>query len=203
MVERDGEGLLYMETRTLLDENTSYTISFFPGIVDINGLILEDTTKIEFKTEKNTYASGTVVDNFEAYFGWKNPFQNETSTGLTEDGTSFTLSSAKVISGTFSGKLEYEFSSDTGGVCRLENEERISIPNKSESEFGIWIYGDFSFNDVVWIYNVSLRFAHFFCSSYNYLAFTVYTGVVFYFAGIEPAMARTFVGFFAYHALCQ
>ena len=111
-----------------------------------DGLILEDTTSIQFKTEEETYSSGTIVDDFEVRFGWLDPKNTPTTSGINEENTSFELSTTKKISGSYSGKLKYEFTEDSGGICRLQNEERIEIITNPESEFGLWIFGDYSFN---------------------------------------------------------
>ncbi len=152
--EKDGRGVLVMEPRPEFNKNTNYYISLFPGIKDQNGLTLADTLTIHFKTVEEVYDSGNIVDDFETLFGWVDPDNNPTTKGTDARNTYFAQSSFKQISDTYSGKLEYIFVSDTGGVCHLKNEEGLSIANNPDSEFGLWIFGDYSQNLLEFGFNV-------------------------------------------------
>ncbi|NOX90762.1 MAG: T9SS type A sorting domain-containing protein [Calditrichaeota bacterium] len=144
--EKEGRGVLVFEPRQPLKKNMRYTIRFFPGIEDMEKLALPDTLTINFKTTLEGYGGGKVLDDFETNFGWTDPDNNADTQGTNPDGTNFDITRTKKVNGTYSGRLEYSFKVDSGGVCRLPNEERIRIPVSGGTNFGIWIYGDFSHN---------------------------------------------------------
>ncbi len=146
LYEKEGHGVMVFEPREPLKSNRHYTIEFYPGIEDNDHLFLPDTLTITFKTSPKNYGSGKVVDDFETNFGWIDPDNNTITTGTDADATKFDISRLKYISGTYSGKLNYTFSVDSGGVCCLLNEEGLTIPDISSSTFGLWVYGDFSHN---------------------------------------------------------
>jgi hypothetical protein len=143
---KNGKGVIVLEPRIELTKNSQYTLYFYPGIKDMEGLAVLDTIAITFKTELRPYASGTVVDDFEINFGWVDPDTDPVTSGTDDEKTTFSLSAFKEISGTYAGKLEYTFVSYSGGICRLKNQEGLKITSESSSEFGIWIFGDFSHN---------------------------------------------------------
>ncbi len=144
--EKNGNGLIVMETRAVLKKNSDYTAYLLAGLKDINGLVLLDTVKIPFKTEEEIYQSGSLLDDFESDTGWLQPEDNPTSSGIDTAATGFVRSAYKKISGIFSGELTYAFTTDSLGVCRLENQNRFAVTQDAASEFGLWVFGDFSHN---------------------------------------------------------
>ncbi|MHB2154098.1 Ig-like domain-containing protein [Calditrichota bacterium GD2] len=144
--EKDGRGVLIFEPRSELEKNMLYYLRLFPGMKDLDGLPVPDTLQFSFRTVPKTYYNGHLLDDFETNFGWLDPDNVPGTVGTDADATQFEITRTKKINGIYSGKLEYKFSSDSGGVCRLFNEEGRTIPSTADSLFGIWVYGDFSRN---------------------------------------------------------
>ena len=66
--------------------------------------------------------------------------------GIDSVKTYFIRSSSSKINGNYSGRLIYGFKADSGGACRVYNLDRPSIGAQDSSEFGLWVFGDFSQN---------------------------------------------------------
>lgn len=144
--EKEGRGVLVLEPRSELQTNMRYYLRFFPGMKDMDELPVPDTLQYTFKTVPKTYYNGKVIDDFENNFGWLDPDNVSGTTGTDPEATKFEITRTKKINGVYSGKLEYRFTADSGGVCHLFNEEGRTIPASADSLFGIWVYGDFSRN---------------------------------------------------------
>jgi hypothetical protein len=130
-----------------LNTDTWYHLIVFPTIKDIYGLKLEDTVFVDFKTEAETFG-GNVFEDFEEIGFWESPKDNATTTGVDSKDTYFIISSNQKINGSFSGGLYYKFSTESSGICRLTNTEKFPTTSNSGSTFGIWVYGDFSRNQL-------------------------------------------------------
>ncbi len=143
---KEGRGVLSFEPRSPLQPNSRYILRFLPGLTDVDNLVLQDTISIPFRTWAQDYGTGPVLDGFESISGWLDPNDDSMTRGTDETVTMVSRNSLRRISGSYSGMLTYKFISDSAGICRLRNEQRIKLPVNSGSEFGIWVYGDFSHN---------------------------------------------------------
>ena len=143
---RDGRGVLSFEPRSPLKPDAQYFVRFLPGLTDVDNLQLADTVTIPFRTWAQDYGSGPILDGFESVENWPDPDDNSTTQGTDADLTWFDRYSLRRISGSYSGELSYKFTEDSGGVCRLQHNGGIQLPVNSGTEFGIWVYGDFSRN---------------------------------------------------------
>jgi len=143
-----ANGWIIFEPRDPLENNTSYQIKLLKGIKDIEGSILENDTSIVFTTENSSQIEGNTFLDFEDISVWWQPEQSGSTTGINSDNTSFTSYSQKSIDGDFSGRLKYVFEADSGGVCRIYNVNEPLLPEMSNKNFGMWIFGDWSFNIV-------------------------------------------------------
>jgi len=153
--EQDGRGRITFIPRNELERHSEYILTIFPGIYDTEGFMLQDTVVFPFETAGEKITSGSINDDFEEALYWTDPNQNETTTGTDSVLTTFLRTYSYSVNGTYSGRLKYVFSEDSGGVCRALRTELMPVGSDPNSEFGIWIYGDFGFNKLELWFNDS------------------------------------------------
>ncbi len=125
---------------------TNYKIIILSGIADTEGTVLSADTSISFRTLGLQTFEGDKILNFESLDSWKQPDFSGSTTGIILNDTKFEIVSEKAISGK-SGRLIYNFSNDSNGVCRLYNATETILSDNANS-FGMWVYGDFSGNNL-------------------------------------------------------
>ena len=140
-------GEIIFETQNPLDNNSTYQIRLLSGISDIEGLSLGEDIFIDFQTEQYGYTNGTILDDLEVIGTWQEPEQTGSSVGIDPASTNFTISNERYVLGSKAGKLTYEFV-DSAGVCRINNTIPIAIGTNAGSNFGIWVFGDLSYNEI-------------------------------------------------------
>ena len=123
-----------------------YTVFLYPSFSSVEGFIYKDTLQIDFRTDRNKYASGTVINPFEEAGKWGSPTEDAFTIGADSLKTTFYRSGIYKRNGYFSGLLQYAFNEDSLGFCRIKNINRPSVGSDYESEFGLWVFGDLSEN---------------------------------------------------------
>lgn len=83
-----------------------------------------------------------VLDAFEIMGPWQQPGQNPNTKSAT--GT-FSISTLQKVNGASSGKLDYTFTKNTGGILCLYNTSQPVITT-SDGLIGAWVYGNNSRN---------------------------------------------------------
>jgi len=129
-----------------LQYNTNYQIKLGKGITDVEGSVLSADTSIIFRTESNIIKEGLTIIDFEEIGDWWQPSQSGSTKDINTNSTSFNITSIRPYSGEKSGKLNYEFTKDSSGVCRVYNEGEPSLNSSANSMFGMWVFGDLSYN---------------------------------------------------------
>lgn len=146
--DTDDGGLLTFAPNAQLQFGHRYRLSFLPGLKDPLGNTTISETRIEFGTQSSPDPQGTVIDPFEDNSGqWQEPWVSAGSSGLDSAVTSFSISSTKKKTGTFSGRLSYGFAGTAGGICRLRTTSEINVQNAG-SWVGLWVFGDNSNNQL-------------------------------------------------------
>ncbi|MDP4172889.1 MAG: Ig-like domain-containing protein [Bacteroidota bacterium] len=146
--------LFSFEPKYPLSYNSLYKITLLGTFVDVNGYMLTDTVKVNFRTESQPPVDGSVIDDFETEGHWKNPSYSGTTTGLDTLVSKFSILSEKKVGGANCGKIFYSFTKTEGGLCRVYNDLKPSIGTDEKSTFGIWVFGDLSFNTLeYWFYD--------------------------------------------------
>ncbi len=125
--------------------NAVYHASFLHGIKDTEGSNLKEDVIITFRTEHGIEKEGTIINDFEEIGNWWQPEQSGSTIGVDVNSSTFSISTKRFKSGSHSGRLTYLFSSDSGGVCRVYNQDEPAIES-SNKKFGMWVFGDFSSN---------------------------------------------------------
>jgi len=151
--ESEGKGKITFSPQSSLSYFKSYTVVVKANIKNVVGSELGQDFAINFKTDLNNFVQGTLVDGFEAIGGWKTPSYSGSTVGVDPNKTTFTITSEEKVNGNYSGKLTYFFTNASGGVCREFNSDKPNIGSNSTHRFGVWVYGDRSFNQLeFWFY---------------------------------------------------
>lgn len=139
------DGLILFEPKTPLDNNATYRINLLAGIGDVEYVTLASPVVIEFQTENRYTYNGNVIEGFETDNVWKSPLSSPNTKGITASQTSFSLSTERKESGTYSGNVNYQFS-DSTGLIDLSLLNPIALTATPQASIGVWIFGDNSKN---------------------------------------------------------
>ena len=153
ILEEDGKGFYFFESENDLDLDSDYKLTVSENLSDQYGVTFGENLDINFSTMIDPYESGTVFVDFEEISSWWDPDGSGSTTGTLDEFTTFTLSSDYVITGTHTGRLDYAFENDNGGVVRTHNAATPSVGSDQESKVGFWVFGDLSYNNLeYWFY---------------------------------------------------
>lgn len=147
------EGKLIFEPQAPLASNATYKVVIKEGLKDNDNLTFGELKEFVFTTEAEAYVSGIVLDPLETIGQWKDPNFSGSTVGTDPDLTTFTIVSDRKKSGTYSGKINYVFTGNTGGVCRTFNGTKPSVGSAGDTKAGVWVFGDNSNNILeYWFY---------------------------------------------------
>ena len=134
-------GYIYFESKDQLLPNENYKIVLGGGIADYDNIPMVDQVEINFKTSELQNNFGVVLNDFESSAGWK-----LTTAGTNNSSTTFGITAEQKFHGSQSGKLDYQFSTSSGGIIRLSNQKEINFGPENDINIGLWIFGDLSNN---------------------------------------------------------
>ncbi|MFH0735933.1 MAG: Ig-like domain-containing protein, partial [bacterium] len=147
-----ANGKITFDPQTPLIPNESYKLTIKAGIGDTEGLFLGQNYEFNFTVDSEIYQSGAVIDPFDVIGGWWDPNNSGSTVGTNSDATTFSIVTDKKVNGSTAGKISYTFT-DVNGVCRAHNSTKPNIGSVVSSKFGMWIYGDLSYNNLeYWFY---------------------------------------------------
>ncbi len=149
-----GKGTYSFETTVPLQVNGQYRILLDAGVKDLAGVTLGTASETSFTTRTKAYQSGTIVESFDNIGTFWDPEASGSTTGTDNPSTTFTASYDILRSGSSSGKLDYVFTGDEGGLCRVFDTSKPSIGSNTNQLFSMWVYGDLSNNYLeYWFYS--------------------------------------------------
>lgn len=100
------------------------------------------------------YQSGNVVESFDNIGAFWDPEASGSTVGTDNPFTTFTASSDIYKVNAPSGRLDYVFTAEDGGVCRVFDTGKPSIGSNTSQVFAMWVYGDLSNNYLeYWFYS--------------------------------------------------
>ncbi len=146
--ESGDKGFISFTSSKKLNYNSTYKIIIKSKVQSANTSTLANDFVASFKTGGDNFVQGTVVENFESMDGWQQPSPNSGSAGIDTNSSKFVLEYNTPPEGSYSGKLTYSFTGSSGGICKLINTNKPSLGSTQRDNFGIWIYGDLSYNIV-------------------------------------------------------
>ncbi len=151
--EDAGKGYYFFEPENALKINSEYKLFISGNLSDEYGIALNQDYEINFKTISKEYKTGTVFLDFENISSWWDPDGSGSTTGTIDELTTFTLASDHFVNGEHSGRLDYAFLNESGGVVREHNTDKPSVGSDQNSEIGFWVFGDLSHNILeYWFY---------------------------------------------------
>ncbi len=153
--DENGKGFYFFLPQQELNYNESYKLVLSPEIVDEEGTPYYETTEINFTTQQENPMTFSVFDDLEDAGNWQDPGDSQYTQGTDPlPYTYFALSPIYKISGNFSGSIYYRFSGNSGGICAETNSVPYNIGANSDNEFGMWVFGDLSYNLLeYWFYD--------------------------------------------------
>ncbi|MBN2215529.1 MAG: Ig-like domain-containing protein [Bacteroidales bacterium] len=148
-----GKGAYYFETEQQLEPGKQYTVALYKGLTDAGGFSPGKDYEFSFITRSTIYKTGIVIEPYEEISKFRDPETSGSTAGTNNELTTFTLSSDVKFSGSGAGQLDYVFTGDAGGICRVFDTQKPSLGNNDSSVFGIWVFGDLSCNILeYWFY---------------------------------------------------
>ena len=151
--ENDGKGYYFFEPENELELDSDYKLLISANLTDVYGTKLNENHEINFKTIEKPYELGDVFVDFESISSWWDPDGSGSTTGTLDEFTTFSLSTEHVINGTYSGRLDYAFENESGGLCREHYAAKPSVGSDQNSKIGFWVFGDLSYNILeYWFY---------------------------------------------------
>jgi hypothetical protein len=149
-----GKGTYSFEPATPLQLNSSYTVEIDASVKDLAGVSAGAKSTATFTTRTKAYQSGNTIEAFENIGAFWDPEASGSTVGTDNPLTTFTSSSTIFKSAPLAGKLDYVFTGDDGGVCRVFNTAKPSIGSNTSLTFAMWVYGDLSYNELeYWFYS--------------------------------------------------
>jgi len=149
-----GNGIYSFEPASVLQLNSQYRIVIDAAVSDVAGVTVGAGAEATFTTRTKAYSGGNVVESFDNISAFWDPEASGSTAGTDNPLTTFTASNTILRSGSASGKLDYVFTGEGGGLCRVFDTRKPSIGNNTANYFGMWVYGDLSNNTLeYWFYS--------------------------------------------------
>ena len=120
--------------------NTDYQLVLYPAISDVDGILLNDTVVIPFRTGEEVEPTLPLVDQMETAF-----FVVDKETSVDASGLSVLADKNKKYAGSYSNKLAYTFNA-VGGEAVFAAINPAMIVGNSKSKLGMYVGADYSFN---------------------------------------------------------
>ncbi|MBQ9143783.1 MAG: Ig-like domain-containing protein, partial [Paludibacteraceae bacterium] len=125
-----------------LAPNSQYSLVLKPGISDVDGVLLNETMTIPFTTGEKVTSELPLVDDMEvAFFDGDKENSVETKSAIAQRDVN------KKYAGSASNQLKYEFTAPDGQALFNALNPTLIIAN-SESRLGMYVFGDYSFNEL-------------------------------------------------------
>jgi len=153
-ITSEGKGTYSFEPAEALQLNGQYQVALDAGIKDLAGVTLGSDAAISFNTRTKSYPTGNIIESFDNISAFWDPETSGSTTGTDNPLTTFTASYDILRSGTSAGKLNYTFTENNGGVCRVFDTSKPGIGSNTSQLFAMWVYGDLSHNHLeYWFYS--------------------------------------------------
>ena len=135
-------GYVAFELVEELAPNTDYSFVLKPSISDVDAVLLNETVTIPFRTGENVEPTSPLVDPMESKF-----FVADKENSTEVKSVNVMTYKNKKYAGSYSNQLSYTFSAPDGEALFNAINPALVIGN-SESKLGMYVFGDYSFNDL-------------------------------------------------------
>ena len=153
-MEADGKSSYFFQPASVLQLNKTYKIILDKDLADAGGYKLNNDIVLTFTARSEPYNSGSLIESFDDAGLFWDPDASGSTVGTNSELTTFSSSLNIKRGGTASGRLDYVFINEDGGLCRTFDTNKPVVPDDPSKEFGIWVFGDLSFNILeYWFYS--------------------------------------------------
>ena len=135
-------GYVAFELVEELAPNTDYSFVLKPSISDVDAVLLNETVTIPFRTGENVEPTLPLVDPMESKF-----FVADKENSTEVKSVNVMTYKNKKYAGSYSNQLSYTFSAPDGEALFNAINPALVMGN-SESKLGMYVFGDYSFNDL-------------------------------------------------------
>ena len=141
-------GHMAFELTNALQPNTDYTLVLYPGIKDVDDVLLNETYEIPFRTGEDVTPTIPLVHQMEELF-----FESDKDNSTDVETVLTLCDKNKKYAGTYSNKCTYVFAT-AGGEARFKVTNPTLIISNSASKLGMYVFSDYSFNTLYVHYGV-------------------------------------------------
>lgn len=150
----NGKGNYSFELSSQLQLNTICRLEIDASVKDIAGVSVGSGAVSSFTTRTKAYQAGNIVESFDNIPAFWDPEASGSTVGTDNPLTTFTASTSVIKSAPTAGRLDYVFTGEDGGVCRVFNTAKPSVGSNASQVFAMWVYGDLSYNELeYWFYS--------------------------------------------------
>ena len=141
-------GHMAFELTSALEPNTDYTFVLSPGIKDNEGILLNETYEIPFRTGEEVAPTLPLVHEMETLF-----FEGDKENSTDVVSVNTAKYTNKKYAGSASNQCSYVFAA-AGGEARFKVTDPTLIVSNSACKLGMYVFSDYSFNTLYLHYGV-------------------------------------------------
>lgn len=141
-------GHMAFELTSALEPNTDYTFVLSPGIKDNEGILLNETYEIPFRTGEEVASTLPLVHEMETLF-----FEGDKENSTDVVSVNAARYANKKYAGSASNQCSYVFAA-VGGEARFKVTDPTLIISNSACKLGMYVFSDYSFNTLYLHYGV-------------------------------------------------
>lgn len=141
-------GHMAFELTSALEPNTDYTFVLSPGIKDNEGILLNETYEIPFRTGEEVAPTLPLVHDMEALF-----FEGDKENSTDVVSVNTAKYTNKKYAGSASNQCSYVFAA-AGGEARFKVNNPTLVVSNNASKLGMYVFSDYSFNTLYVHYGV-------------------------------------------------
>ena len=141
-------GYAAFELTSPLQPNTDYTFVLYPDIKDKEGILLNETYEIPFRTGEEGTPALPLVHDMETKF-----FEGDKENSTDVESVNTLCYKNKKYAGTYSNQCSYVFAAE-GGEARFKVTNPTLIVSNNVSKLGMYVFSDCSYNTLYVHYGV-------------------------------------------------
>ena len=141
-------GYAAFELTKALEPNTDYTFVLYPDIKDNEGILLNETISIAFRTGEEVEPALPLVHDMETKL-----FEGDKENSTDVESVNVAKYTNKKYAGSASNQFSYVFAA-AGGEARFKVTDPTLVISNSNSKMGMYVFSDYSFNTLYVHYGV-------------------------------------------------
>ena len=141
-------GYAAFELTKALEPNTEYKLVLDANIKDMDGILLNGTYEIPFRTGEELTPTLPLVHDMETKF-----FEGDKENSIDVESVNTLCYKNKKYAGTYSNQCAYVFAAP-GGEARFKVTDPTLVISNNVSKLGMYVFSDYSFNSLYIHYGV-------------------------------------------------